>query len=196
MNLTTQEGEGSSLCTGRERAAFCHHAEISFEHGLLLIRRTALCFVFHVIRKDQAVFWLPASCLCNLQMIAVWSLAEPWKIYLLVTQVLGKWADAAGSEMKLQLEAFPGYQSPIQGLFMEAFPTRSCVWFADCSSHIIDKSLCADAVLILCKYKTSRLITFDQKRTIAQTVTQRCGSARKEKTQVRMSPQPLDKCYL
>lgn len=58
-------------------------------------------------------------------MTAVQPLAEPWKISLLVSQVLGKRSGAAGLEMRLQSEALPGYQSPIQGLFMELLPPRS-----------------------------------------------------------------------
>lgn len=94
-------------------------------------------------------------------------LAESWKIFLSVTQVLGKHAGAAGSEMRLQLEALTGYQSPIQGLFMEAVPSRSSVWLADHPGHVIAKCLCADAVLIMCKYKASLLIALGQKRTTA-----------------------------
>ncbi|XP_033369104.1 shieldin complex subunit 1 isoform X3 [Parus major] len=50
-----------------------------------------------------------------LQMTAVQPLAEPWKISLSVSQVLGKRSGAVGLEMRLQSEALPGYQSPIQG---------------------------------------------------------------------------------
>jgi len=129
-------------------------------------------------------------------MTAVQPLAEPWKIFLSVTQVLGKQAGAAGVEMRLQLDALPGYQSPIQGLFMETLHTRSCVWFADRPGHVIAKCLCADAILIMCKYKACPLIALEQKRTTALTV-QICGSARKEKkSQPIMSPWPLCKFYL
>lgn len=114
-------------------------------------------------------------------MTAIQPLAEPWKIFLLVTQVLCKQAGMVGLEMRLQLEAFPGYQNPIQSPFVEAFHTRSCVWLADCPGHVIAKSLCADAVLIMCKYELFPLIALEQKITIALTVLQRCGSARKEK---------------
>lgn len=69
----------------------------------------------------------------------------------------------ADLEMRLQLEALPGYQSPIQGPFMEAFHTRSCVWLANHHGHVITKSPCADAVLIMCKYKASPLIALEQK---------------------------------
>ncbi|XP_074944423.1 shieldin complex subunit 1 [Phalacrocorax aristotelis] len=52
-------------------------------------------------------------------MTAVQPLAEPWKIFLLVTQVFGKQANVAGVEVRLQLKALSGYRSPIQGPFME-----------------------------------------------------------------------------
>lgn len=96
-------------------------------------------------------------------------LAESWKIFLSVTQVLGKHAGVVGSEMRLQLEALPGYQSPIQGLFMEAVPSRRSVWLADHAGHVIAKCLYADAVLIMCKYKASLLIALEQKRNTALT---------------------------
>ncbi|XP_064302788.1 shieldin complex subunit 1 [Phalacrocorax carbo] len=48
-------------------------------------------------------------------MTAVQPLAEPWKIFLLVTQVFGKQANVAGVEVRLQLKALSGYRSPIQG---------------------------------------------------------------------------------
>lgn len=55
-------------------------------------------------------------------MMAVQPLAEPWKISLSVSQVLGKQSGAVGLGMRLHSQALPGYQSPIQGLFMELLP--------------------------------------------------------------------------
>lgn len=110
-------------------------------------------------------------------------LPEPWKILLSVTQVLGTQAcGAAGLEMRLQLDTHTGYQSLIQGLFMEALPTRSCVWLPHHPGHVISKCLSVDAILIMCKYKASPLLALEQKRTTGLTVVQRCVLARKEKS--------------
>lgn len=51
-------------------------------------------------------------------MTALQPRAEPWKIFLPVTQVLGKQAGEAGWEMRLQAEGLPGYQSLIPGPFL------------------------------------------------------------------------------
>lgn len=79
-------------------------------------------------------------------------LAEPWKIFLPVTQVLGKQAGEAGSEMRLQSEGLPGYQSPISGPFTEAPCTRRCMWPADHPGHAFAKCLGAAGVLIRQRY--------------------------------------------